>query len=87
MTKVQIYIAVWLSLLVLLAITAVSSRVDLGGFNVAINLAVAGAKSLLILTVYMRLSQSAALPRLAVACMGLWLAILYGLTMSDYATR
>jgi cytochrome c oxidase subunit 4 len=87
MTRLRTPLLVWLSLLALLAITALSSRIDLGGLNAAINLTIAAIKSLLILLFYMRLRDAGTLPRLAAAGIGLWLAILYGLTLSDYATR
>lgn len=77
----------WAALLALLAITAASSRFDLGAANVWINLGIAVAKAGLILLVFMHLSDRAVLARLAVGCAGLWLAILYTLTLVDYASR
>ncbi|TGT75381.1 hypothetical protein EN802_07655 [bacterium M00.F.Ca.ET.159.01.1.1] len=53
--------------------------VDLGGFNVALNLAIAAAKAILIAMLFMHLTGM--LPRLAVAATGLWLVILFGLTL------
>jgi cytochrome c oxidase subunit 4 len=69
----------YLGLLALLALTVGSSLFDLGGFNVALNLAIAAAKAGLIAMLFMHLT--AALPRLAVAATGLWLIILFGLTL------
>jgi cytochrome c oxidase subunit 4 len=69
----------YLGLLALLALTVGSSLVNLGGFNVALNLAIAAAKAILIATLFMRLTGT--LPRLAVAASGLWLVILFGLTL------
>ena len=77
----------WIGLLLLLAITAGSSRVDLGVANVAINLAVAAAKAALILVVFMGLARHEVLPRLAALVIGVWLAILFGLTAADFLTR
>ncbi|RVD60230.1 hypothetical protein EN828_09470 [Mesorhizobium sp. M2D.F.Ca.ET.185.01.1.1] len=53
--------------------------VDLGGFNVALNLAIAAAKAILIAMLFMHLTGM--LPRLAVAATRLWLVILFGLTL------
>ncbi|AEH90819.1 MULTISPECIES: cytochrome C oxidase subunit IV family protein [Mesorhizobium] len=69
----------YVGLLALLALTVGSSLLDLGGFNVALNLAIAAAKSVLIAIMFMHLTG--ALPRLAVAATGLWLVILFGLTL------
>jgi cytochrome c oxidase subunit 4 len=69
----------YLGLLVLLALTVGSSLFDLGGFNVALNMAIAAAKAGLIAMLFMHLT--ATLPRLAVAAAGLWLIILFGLTL------
>ena len=50
-------------------------------------LAVAVAKTVLIMLVFMHLARSMVLPRLIVLAMGVWLLILYGLTAADYFTR
>lgn len=71
----------YLGLLALLALTVSSSLIDLGGFNSALNLAIAAAKAMLIGLVFMGLFREGMLPRLAVAAAGLWLAILFGLTL------
>ncbi|MDX8529288.1 cytochrome C oxidase subunit IV family protein [Mesorhizobium sp. MSK_1335] len=69
----------YLGLLALLALTVGSSLIDLGGFNVALNLVIAAAKAILIGLLFMHLTGT--LPRLAVAAAGLWLVILFGLTL------
>ncbi len=47
------------------------------------NLAIAAAKAGIIAIVFMHLFETEPLPRLAVAAAGLWLAILFGLTLAD----
>ena len=69
----------YLGLLALLALTVGSSFVALGGFNVALNLAIAAAKAILIGLLFMHLTGT--LPQLAVAAAGLGLVILFGLTL------
>ena len=66
----------------LLALTVGSSFIDLGGFNATLNLAIAAAKAAIIATVFMHLATSDTLPRLVVAAAGLWLLILFGLTLA-----
>ncbi|MEI9400665.1 hypothetical protein [Mesorhizobium argentiipisi] len=58
-----------------MTLTVGSSFVDLGGFNVALNLASAAAKR------HAVHASDGMLPRLAVAAAGLWLVILFGLTL------
>lgn len=71
----------YLGLLALLALTVGSSFLDLGGFNSALNLVIAAAKAAIIAGLFMQLLGEGVLPRLAVAATGLWLAILFGLTL------
>jgi cytochrome c oxidase subunit 4 len=87
MTGTRSLFATWLGLLFLLALTAGTSWIPLGWGNLAISLAVAVAKAMLILAIFMKLVRSALLPRLALLCMVLWLGILFGLTMIDYGGR
>ena len=68
-------------LLALLALTVSSSFVHPGVLNSVINLAIAAAKAAIIATLFMQLSSEGVLPRLAVAATGVWLAILFGLTL------
>jgi cytochrome c oxidase subunit 4 len=87
MTGARSLVATWLGLLALLAITAASSRIDLGPANGGINLAIAAAKALLILAIFMRLREQAQLPRLAALVVLLWAAIMFLLTGADYFAR
>jgi len=80
-------IGTWIALLVLLALTCGSSYLRLGGFNLAANLAIAVAKALLVVFVFMRLGTSSTMVRL-VAAIGLTtLTLLVGLSMTDFAIR
>jgi len=87
MTDNRTLLLTWIALLVLLSITAGSSRIDLGWANVTINLAAAAIKALLIVLFFMQLSKGSTLTRLAAGAMILWLGILYVLSLADYATR
>lgn len=74
--------AAYVGLLALLALTVASAFVDLGGFNSAANLAIAAAKAALIAVLFMQLPRQGVLPRLVVAAVALWLAILFALTLA-----
>jgi len=77
----------WLALLVLLATTAGCALLRLGWLNTVISLAIALAKALLVAIVFMRLRRAPALLRLAAVAGAVMLALLFGLSMTDYATR
>ena len=77
----------WVALMVLLAATCASSFVAMGKLNLALNLAIAAFKAALVLLIFMRLRVEQPLIRL-VACVGLvWLAILAGLSATDFVVR
>ena len=80
-------VAVWVALLLLLAATAASSFVPLGGWNTAVNLAISCIKALLVALFFMHLKHAGALLRIVALGVLLWLALLFGLSWTDYATR
>jgi len=72
---------------VLLTITCGSSFIPLGGFNLAINLAIAVIKALLVIVVFMRLFRSAGMVIVVALIAALDLAILVCLTLPDFLVR
>nr|WP_208296067.1 cytochrome C oxidase subunit IV family protein [Telluria antibiotica] len=74
-------------MLALLALTAGSALLRLGWLNTAISLAIALAKALLVVIVFMRLKRAPALLRLAAVAGAVTLVLLFGLSLSDYTTR
>jgi cytochrome c oxidase subunit 4 len=82
MSEIRKLALAYVALMALLALTVGSSFIDLGGFNAALNLAIAAAKAGIIAVLFMHLAETEPLPRLAVAAAGLWLAILFGLTLA-----
>jgi cytochrome c oxidase subunit 4 len=80
-------VAVWGALLVLLLLTFGSAFLRLGPWNGVLNLAIAAIKALLVATFFMHLRNAGALHRLAAAVPLLALALLFGLSHADYATR
>ncbi len=81
------YTLVFLGLLVLTAVTTAVAYVDLGHFSVVVALAIAVIKMLLVALFFMHLRHSTILTRITVLGGLLWLAILIGLSMSDFASR
>ena len=83
----NIFIRVWASLLVLLALTWGLAQLDLGHFNAIAALTIAIVKMLLVLLYFMHLRYSARLTWIFAAAGFIWLLIMVDLTLSDYLTR
>lgn len=81
------YVFVWIALICLLLVTLGSAYVPLGRLNSAINLAVAVAKTLLVVFFFMHLRSSHYMLRIAAAAGFFWLAILIGLSLTDFLAR
>jgi cytochrome c oxidase subunit 4 len=80
-------VAVWLLLLVLLAITCASAFVPMGAVNAAVNLGIAVVMLLLLGLYLMDLLGMSALIRLAAASGLLWIIFMFALTFADYWSR
>ena len=81
------YVLTWIALMVFLALTCASSYVPMGEWNTVANTAISCAKALLIAVFFMHLRQAGALLRIAALAGLLWLALLFGISSTDYATR
>ena len=81
------YASVFVALLLLAALTTGIAFVDLGPFNTVIALAIAFAKMLLVVLIFMHLLYSPRLFRVVVVAGVFWLALLIGLTLTDYHSR
>lgn len=73
--------------MVLLVITLGAAAIPLGPLNLPIALTIAVAKMVIIVQYFMHLKFSTKLVRLFGTCAGIWLSILFILTLSDYASR
>ncbi len=87
MSKVRVMTLVWLGLLALLAATVTTSLVPLGGWNLAVNLAIAFAKMALVLLFFMRLGHSPPQTRLAAVIPVAWLGLLTVFSLIDILWR
>ena len=84
--KSQLY-AVFAALMVLTVVTVLVSRVDLGSFNLPVAMAVAVAKALLVILIFMEVKFSPKLVQVTAAAGFLFLGILIFYTMTDYLSR
>jgi cytochrome c oxidase subunit 4 len=79
--------AVWLALVVLLAITCGSAYLPLGAGNVALNLCIAAMMVGLLVTFLMDLRRSVILVRIVAAAGIFWSILMFSLTFCDYLSR
>ena len=77
----------WAALMALLAATTASAFVPLGSLNLFVSLAIAVAKALVVLLMFMELRASRALVRTFAAAGFFWLLIMIVLTGADYWHR
>jgi cytochrome c oxidase subunit 4 len=84
---VGLYLGVYGLLLVLFALSVVTAFIDLGAFGLPVALAIAIAKTYLIILFFMHVYYSSRLTKLASAVAFGHLLILFGLTMADYVSR
>jgi len=77
----------WVALLVLLSLTIASSFLPIGEWRQVINFAIAIAKAALILWIFMKMRDEAALVQLAVIVAAVLLLVLGGLLAADYGLR
>ena len=80
-------LVVFLSLLILLSLSAASSRVLTGKAGVTVALCFAAAKTTLIFVYFMRLRYQSGLVRLFAMAGFFWLSLIGILTFADYLTR
>ena len=78
---------VWLSLMTLTIATYGVSRLSLGAASEAVSLTIAVVKTALVAAVFMELRTSDYRVRLLALAGFAWLALLLGLTMTDFFTR
>jgi cytochrome c oxidase subunit 4 len=78
---------VWLACMALLIATVAASLSHLGPIKPVLSLLIATTKAGLILWFFMHLREVTGLVRLFALGALFWLAIMFGLTINDYATR
>jgi len=81
------YFVIFFLLLIFTALTVSATLVDLGSWNAPIAMTIAIAKTVLVVLYFMHLRHSTRLTWVVVAAAVLWLAVLFALTIADFATR
>ena len=85
--SVKSYLLVFAALMVLTAVTVAVAFVDLGLFNDVVALTIAVTKAVLVVLIFMHVLHSSRMTKLSIVAGFLWLAILIGLTLTDYFSR
>jgi cytochrome c oxidase subunit IV len=79
--------AVWLALLILLAVNCASAYLPFGALNITVNLLIAGVMVFLLAAYLMNLRRSPALMRLLAGAGLFWTIFMFVLTFTDYLSR
>ena len=83
----KVYAVIFGSLMLGTYITVRAAFVDLGRMNIVIALGIATIKATLVVLYFMHARYSPKRTQLVIVCSIFWLAIMLGLTLSDYDTR
>lgn len=78
---------IWLVLTVLLVATVAGAYLPIGAWKLPLALTIAAAKAALVIVFFMEIGKGTVLVRLAGLAGLLWLLVMFGLTLSDYAFR
>jgi cytochrome c oxidase subunit IV len=84
---ISLYIVIFLSLMVLTALTVFAATKDFGPGNTIIAVSIAALKATLVILFFMHVRYNDNIVRIAVFAGFLWLGIMIVLTLSDYIGR
>jgi len=84
---VKVYVAVFVTLLVMTAATTAISGIDLGPWNTVVALGIAVFKASLVVLFFMHARYSPRLTHMVILAGVFWLALLLLITFSDFASR
>jgi cytochrome c oxidase subunit 4 len=82
-----LYVVAWLILLLLTGLSVISAFLQLGVFGPIVQFGIAGTQAAIVFILFMRLKGPPSLKWLFAGAGFFWLLFLYGLSMTDYATR
>ena len=86
-SPISLYLTIFGALMVLTAVTIGAAYIDLGMFNFAAAIAIAGFKASLVVWFFMHVKYQSHLTKLTVATGLFFLAILLGMSLIDYTSR
>jgi cytochrome c oxidase subunit IV len=83
----KVYLAIFAALMIGTTLTVWAAFQNFGPFNIVIALGIATIKATLVVLYFMHARYSPKRTQLVIVCAIFWLAIMLGLTLSDYNTR
>lgn len=83
----RVYIATWVALLILTALTTGVAYIDLGVYNTVVALVIAGIKMMLVVLFFMHVKYISGMPRIVMIAALFWLAIMMAFMLADELTR
>jgi cytochrome c oxidase subunit 4 len=86
-SSVKLYVAIFLTLMLMTAITVAVAYVNIGAMNKVVAVGIATFKATLVVLYFMHVKYQSHLTKLVVVSGFFFLIILLGLTMVDYASR
>jgi cytochrome c oxidase subunit 4 len=86
-SPISLYITIFGALMVLTGVTVGAAYVDLGRFNFAVAMMIAGFKASLVIWYFMHVKYQSQLTKLTVATGLFFLAILLSLMLLDYGSK
>lgn len=86
-SPISLYITIFAALMVLTGVTVGAAYVDLGVFNFAVAMLIAGFKASLVIWYFMHVKYQSQLTKLTVATGLFFLAILLGMMLIDYTSK
>jgi cytochrome c oxidase subunit 4 len=86
-SPISLYVTIFGALMVLTGVTVGAAYVDLGAFNFAVAMLIAGFKASLVIWFFMHVKYQSQLTKLTVATGLFFLAILLGLMLVDYGSK
>ena len=81
------YYTIFGGLMILTGITVAAAFVNLGSFNFPVAISIAITKATLVILFFMHVKYSSRLTKMVVGMSFFFLAILFGLTLTDYMSR
>lgn len=82
-----VYVVAWLVLLLLTGLSILTAYLHLGAFAPVAEFGIAATQAAIIFVLFMRLKGPPSLKWVFAGAGFFWLLFLYGLSMTDYATR
>ncbi len=86
-SPISLYITIFAALMVLTGVTVGAAYVDLGAFNFAVAMLIAGFKASLVIWYFMHVKYQSHLTKLTLATGLFFLAILLGMMLIDYTSK